>query len=127
MKKLFLLIPLGVLLFSCASVSSPTPVSPSAKEKAVEARAKALAIKADTASKAEYEAAVDAFNLAAARKVLGADNGSQYQEAERLFAAAYDSAKSKRDEAQKQLDAARSAIKGVETQAGELERQGGGR
>ncbi|GHU81728.1 hypothetical protein FACS189468_4880 [Spirochaetia bacterium] len=95
----------------------------------MEARDKALSVKADTAAKDDYQAADLVLAAAESMDAGGLDAGSQYQEAEQLFTAAYDSAKSKRDEAQKELDTARSAIKNLETRSAELDRarQGGGR
>ncbi|GHU81230.1 hypothetical protein FACS189468_3360 [Spirochaetia bacterium] len=97
--------------------------SPLPKEKAVEARGKALSVKADTAARDDYQAADLVFAAAEAMDAGGLDAGNQYQEAELLFTVAYDSAKSKRDEAQRQLDTARTAIKDVEIRAAESDRE----
>jgi gamma-glutamyl:cysteine ligase YbdK (ATP-grasp superfamily) len=122
MKKLFVLLPLAMLLFSCASAPQKDQ---SGKALAEQARSKALSVKADIAAKNEFAAAQAAFDEAAGLEATG-DANAKYQEAERLFTAVYESVKAKRDAAQKELDAARTAIKEVENEAAELDRLRGG-
>ncbi|MDR2144709.1 MAG: hypothetical protein LBP29_10115 [Treponema sp.] len=123
MKKLLVLLPLAALFFSCAS----TPAGQSEKTLAEQARDRALSVKADIAAKNEFAAAQAAFDEAAALEASGnAAAASRYQESERLFTAVYESVKAKRDAAQKELDAARAAIRDVENEAAELDRRRGG-
>lgn len=121
MKKLLVLLPLAALLFSCASTR---PADQSEKELAEQARERALAVKADVAAKSEFAAAQAVFDEAAGLEGEAAAAG--YREAERLFTALYETVKAKRDTAQKELNAARTAIKDVENSAAELDRQRGG-
>jgi hypothetical protein len=124
MKKLIVLLPLAILFFSCAST---TPAGQSEKALAEQARNRALSVKADVAAKNEFAAAQAVFDEAAGLEASGnAAAGARYQESGRLFSALYESVKAKRDAAQKELDAARAAIKDVENEAAELDRLRGG-
>jgi hypothetical protein len=124
MKKLFVLLPLAMLFFSCASAP---PAEQSEKALAEQARNRALSVKADIAAKNEFAAAQAVFDEAASLEASGnAAAGARYQESGRLFTAVYESVKAKRDAAQKELDAARAAIRDVENEAAELDRLQGG-
>ncbi|MDR1507933.1 MAG: hypothetical protein LBI67_12615 [Treponema sp.] len=124
MKKLFILLPLAMLLFSCATTK---PAGQSEKALAEQARDRALSVKADIAAKSEFAAAQAAFDGAQALEASGdAASGDGYREAGRLFTSVYESVRAKRDAAQKELDAARAAILDVETEAAELDRLRGG-
>jgi hypothetical protein len=135
-----LLISLG-LLFSCGSTppaEAPEPPpqaqgSPPKREPAnfeeAQARAKsamekAQSIKANVSVKTQYEAAFSLYTEAESLAAAGSANGiKKYLEAETAFLAAYDAALAKREEAQRQLSRAREAIKAVEADASELDRQ----
>ena len=153
MKKAFVLLPLALLFFSCASTpqqdqSEKTPVEQTPVEKtpvektpaektpaekalaektlAEQARSKALSVRADIAAKNEFAAAQAVFDEAARLEAAGnAAAGTKYRESERLFTAVYESVKAKRNAAQKELDAARTAIKEVENEAAEQNRPRG--
>lgn len=119
MKKLCVFLPVLVVLFSCAS----TQTGPSGKDLAEQARDKAVSVKAEVAAKDEFAAAQAAFDEAASLESGNkAAAQAKYQEAEGLFNAVYESVKSRRDAAQKELDKARSDIKNVEAEAAELDR-----
>lgn len=119
MKKLCMLLPLALLFFSCAS----TPSGPSGKELAEQAREKALSVKADVAAKNDFAAAQAVFDEAASLEAAGNKAAAdKYLEAEAQFTSVYESVKSKRDAAQRELDKARADIKTVEAEAAELER-----
>ncbi|MDR2072141.1 MAG: hypothetical protein LBP60_01725 [Spirochaetaceae bacterium] len=121
MKKLFVLLPLAALFFSC--VSNTPRAGLTEKARAEQARDKALAVRADVAAKNEFTAAQGVFNEAAGLEVSNkAAAGAKYQESERLFTAVYESVKADRDAAQKELDAAQAAIKDVENEAAKLDR-----
>ncbi|MDR0586641.1 MAG: hypothetical protein LBG26_05325 [Treponema sp.] len=125
MKKLLVLLPLAALFFSCASTTPQT--GPSEKALAEQARNRALSVKADIAAKNEFAAAQAVFDEAASLEAAGdAAANARYQESEQLFTAVYESVKAKRDAAQKELDAARAAIRDVENEAAELDRLQGG-
>jgi hypothetical protein len=85
---------------------------------------KAKSVKADVSVKAHYEAAFSSYteaeSLAAADSI---DGIKKYLEAETAFLEAHDEALVKREEAQRQLSRAREAIKSVEDNAAEFERQ----
>ena len=128
MKKhillVWLLICLG-LLFSCASQPPPkTPDFADAKARAVSAMEKAKSVKAEISVKTRYDAAFSVYTEAGSLEAAGSADGiGKYLEAETAFLAAYDEAKAKRDEAQRQLSAARDAIKTVEDEAAEFDRE----
>jgi hypothetical protein len=125
MKKLFVLLPLAALFFSCASTTPQK--SQSEKAVAEQARNRALSVKADIAAKDEFAAAQAVFDEAAGLEAAGdAASEAKYQESGRLFTAVYDSVKAKRDAAQKELNAARAAIKDVENEAARMEQLRGG-
>jgi hypothetical protein len=125
MKKLVVLLPLAILFFSCASTTPPAKQSE--KTLAEQARNRALSVKADVAAKEEFAAAQAVFDEAAGLEASGnAAAEARYQESGRLFSALYESVKARRDAAQKELDAARAAIRDVENEAAELDRLRGG-
>jgi hypothetical protein len=125
MKKLVVLLPLVVLFFSCASTTPPA--GQSEKALAEQARSRALSVKADIAAKDEFTAAQAVFDEAAGLEASdSAAAEARYQESGRLFTAVYESVKAKRDAAQKELDAARKAIRDVENDAAEMDRLRGG-
>ncbi|MDR2758691.1 MAG: hypothetical protein LBB78_04870 [Spirochaetaceae bacterium] len=146
-KSGFLLILLG-FLFSCASPPPPeTPAVPpqapavppqapaapprqespdfkEARARAVSAMDKAKSVKADISVKTRYNTAFSAFTEAESLAAAGSAGGiGKYQEAETAFLAAHDEAIIKREEAQRQLSRAREAIKTVEDNAAEFDRQ----
>jgi len=143
MKKILIVLPFVVLfLFSCKSAPAPTdnviygaPATEkaidiaTAKSKAVDAMEKAKSIKADVAVKDEYNSAFDVFNDAekeaqtASNLLVAAD---KYLEAERLFLAAYESARAKKEEAQRQLNKAKEDIRQVEDEADAFEKEQSG-
>ncbi len=132
MKKILIVLPFVILfLFSCASspdkgttdgssaLQEPTDMR-TAKNRAVDAMNKAKSIKADIAVKDDYNSALAVFNEAekeaqAATNELATTN--KYLEAERLFLAAYENARAKREEATKQLNKAKEDIHQVESDA----------
>jgi hypothetical protein len=125
MKKLVILLSLAILFFSCASTTPPA--GQSEKALAEQARSRALSVKADIAAKDEFAAAQAVFDEAADLETSGNEAANaRYQESGRLFNALYESVKAKRDAAQKELDAARAAIRDVENEAAELDRLRGG-
>ena len=149
MKKVFVSLSLALLLSSCASTpqqdqsekapveqtpveqtpveKAPVAKTPAEKTSAEQARIRALSVRADIAAKSEFVAAQAVFDEAAGLEVTGnAAAGARYKESERLFIAVYESVKAKRDAAQKELDAARAAIKEVENEAAEQTRPQGG-
>jgi hypothetical protein len=121
MKNRVILLPLAALFFSCASTTPPA--GQSEKALAEQARSRALSVKADIAAKDEFTAAQAAFDEAAGLEASGsAAAEAGYQESRQLFTTVYESVKAKRDAAQKELDAARKAIRDVENEAAELDR-----
>ncbi|MDR2313145.1 MAG: hypothetical protein LBE02_01260 [Spirochaetaceae bacterium] len=126
MKKMFVLLPLAALFFSCASGAPRTGLTE--KARAEQARDRALSVKADVAAKNEFTAAQKVFTEALGLEASNKDaSGAKYQESERLFTAVYESVKAKRDAAQKELDAARTAIKDVENEAAKQNQPRGGK
>jgi hypothetical protein len=147
--KKFLVLLVLVALFSCASSPPPpppqtsapqTPASPpqpqktpsqqqpidftAAKAQAVSAMDKAQSVKADVSVKARYNAAFTTYTEAESLADAGSASGiEKYLEAEKAFLAAYNEAVAKREEAQRQLTRARDAIKAVEDEAAEFDRQ----
>jgi hypothetical protein len=105
-KVIFLVLPilsLG-LLFSCAS----TPQGSSSKELAIQARDKALSVKADVAAKQDFDAAQAVLEEAEALDAAkDSASSAKYQEAEGLYSTLYESVKVKYDAASKELDAAK--------------------
>jgi DNA-binding SARP family transcriptional activator len=125
MKKLVALLPLAVLFFSCASTTPSA--GQSEKALAEQARNRALSVKADIAAKDEFAAAQAVFDEAANLEASGNEaSEARYRESGQLFNTLYESVKAKRDTAQKELDAARAAIRDVENEAAELDRLRGG-
>jgi hypothetical protein len=136
-----------VMLGACASAPPPSesppepppavqrpaaePESPSAsggaaeRKRALEAMDKAMSIKAEVAVKDLFDAAQKALDEGDARAAAAsAEDGGpprKYLEAEEGFLAAYDSAYAKREEALRQLQLARDAIKSVEEDAAAYE------
>jgi hypothetical protein len=85
---------------------------------------KAQSVKANVSVKTQYEAAFSLYTEAESLAAAGSAGGiKKYLEAETAFLAAYDEALVKREEAQRQLSRAREAIKAVEADASELDRQ----
>ena len=124
--KLTLALLVLLAFFSCKSApATPPPESPppaatkSEKDRATEAMNKAKSIKAEVGAKAEYDQALTRYNSAES----GTNANAEYLEAEKLFLAAYDAAFAKRQEAARQLELAKQAIKTVEADAAELEAQ----
>jgi hypothetical protein len=98
----------------------PPPSTDGAAERnrALEAMNKAKSIKADIAVKDEFNAAQNLFDEGEALLASSSGGAAQkYLEAETRFLAAYDSAYAKREEALRQLNLARQAIKSVEDDA----------
>jgi hypothetical protein len=145
-KSLVLLVLLA--LCSCASSPPPPPQTPAtqtpapppepqktpspqqpidftaAKAQALSAMDKAKSVKADVSVKARYNTAVTAYTEAESLAAAGSAGGiEKYLEAEKAFLAAYDEAVAKREEAQRQLTRARDAIKAVEDESAEFDRQ----
>jgi hypothetical protein len=128
MKKILIFLPFVVLfLFSCASSPEPkddgklygAPIDiGTAKERAVDARDKAKSIKADVAVKDDFSKALDVFNEAEANPTI-----EKYLEAETLFLASYESARVKKEEAQRQMNKARDDIRQVEVNAEAFEKE----
>ena len=109
--------------FSCASTPPPAEQTvdlATAKSRATDALAKAKAVMADVAVKADYEKAQSSFKEAQGLETSAeAQAIAKYLECERTALASYNAAVAKRDEARKQLDKAKSDIKALETEAGE--------
>ncbi|MCL2480564.1 MAG: hypothetical protein FWF38_02520 [Spirochaetaceae bacterium] len=139
MKKILIVLPFVILfLFSCKSAPAPDADGANvqkaidivtAKSRAVDAMDKAKSIKADVAVSDEYNSALDVFNEAEKDAqnpgdLLAVTN--KYLEAERLFLATYESARSKKEEAQRQLNRAKDAIKQVENEAEAFEKESEG-
>jgi hypothetical protein len=141
-KKVGLLwLPLIALLFSCASTApetqtpppqaaqeaAPPPAAPqpgderAARERAVEAMNRAKSVKADVAVKDVYNRALGRFNEA--ESLAGSPAAGAYGEAAREFLAAYDQAIVLREEALRQLELAKTAIKDVEDEAAGFDRE----
>lgn len=130
MKKLFLIIPVIVLLFSCGSAPETTGESPAketvvslsdAKARATSALDKAKSIKADVAVKDDFNKAMQAYTQA--EGLAEADAVKKYLEAEGLFTGAYDKAKALRDAALDQLNKAKTEIKTAENEAAAFEQE----
>jgi hypothetical protein len=84
----------------------------------------AKSVKADVSVKAHYDAAFSAYTEAESLEAAGSGDGiKKYFDAETAFLAAYEEALAKREEARQQLSRAREAIKSVEDEAAEFERQ----
>jgi hypothetical protein len=81
---------------------------------------KAKSIKANIAAKDIYDSALESFNRAESSPASAA---GAYHEAERGFLAAYDQANAQREEALRQLNLAKTAIKDVEDEAAEIDGQ----
>ena len=139
MKKILIVLPFVILiLFSCKSAPAPTDGKDvadkvidiaTARSRAVDAMDKAKSIKADVALKDDYNSALDVFNNAekdaqASGDILAVTN--KYLESERLFLAAYDGTRAKREEAQRQLNKAKEDIKRVENEADAFEQEKSG-
>jgi hypothetical protein len=123
LKMVLLLLTLG-LFFSCAS----TPAGLSGKESAAQARDRALSVRAEVAAKDDFAAAQAAFDDAAALEAAkSSEADAKYREAERSFTSVYETVKSKRDAAQRELNAAKTAISDVEKKASELQSAQGGK
>ncbi|MDX9800403.1 MAG: hypothetical protein RBT69_03590 [Spirochaetia bacterium] len=138
MKKLLLLLPI-LFLYSCASapekavepvvaaVVEPAQVFTADKEKtrATEAMNKAKSVKAEVAMKDEFNKALGIYNEANTLVSAGGEKvktaAAKYLESEALFLAVYEKSKIKREEAVKQLEKAKAAVKNVEEDAAELE------
>ncbi|MFP3091326.1 hypothetical protein LQZ21_13475 [Treponema sp. TIM-1] len=141
LKRSGLLLVLGGFLFSCASppppeTTAPPPQAPAkappqekmdfaeAKARAVSAMDKAKSVKADVSVKDHYTTAFSTYTEAESLAAVGSADGiGKYLEAETAFLAAHDEAIAKREEAQRQLGRAREAIKTVEDEATEFDRQ----
>jgi hypothetical protein len=126
-----------MLITACASEPSPAaqqvparrsieeasaPKEPAAavtdRGRATEAMDKAKSLKADVAVKKEFEAAQALFDEAEALSAESEEEAAQkYLEAEIQFNTAYEDAVAKREEALRQLNLARDAIKSVEDAA----------
>jgi hypothetical protein len=78
---------------------------------------KARSIKAEVAVKAAFDQAMETYNRAESSAGSGLAAGETYLESEKLFLAAYEAARLKREEAQKQLMLAREAVKQAEETA----------
>ena len=130
MKKfiLFLFIAAGAaFLFSCASAPEPLVDGvgiEAARSRAQAAMEKAKSAKADVAVKADFAKAETVYNEAGTME--GETAIRKYLEAEGLFLASHDAAVAKRDEANRQLDKARSDIKALEDEAEMLIEELGG-
>jgi hypothetical protein len=127
MKKAIWLVPILVVLFSCASKPPAQQQGvdlSAAKNRAVAARTKAQSVKAEVAVKEAYTRAQMTFDTAETQEIAGqAAAGETYLEAEKYFLAAFTDADAKRTEAQRQLNLAKDAIKGVESDAAALEQE----
>ena len=124
---LFLFVAAGAaFFFSCASgPSAETVTLEAAQDRAQAAMEKAKSVKADVAVKTDFAGAMTVYDEA---KAASGDAAiPKYLEAEGRFLAAHDLAVTKREEANKQLNKARSDIKAVEDEAEMLqkEQQGG--
>jgi glycerol dehydrogenase-like iron-containing ADH family enzyme len=85
---------------------------------------KAKSVKAEVSVKARYDAAFSVYTEAESLAAAGSADGiGKYLEAETAFLAAHDEAKAKREEAQLQLSRARDAIKTVENDAANFDRE----
>jgi hypothetical protein len=125
MKKIFLLLTMlisAVFFFACAS-TPPAEVATltSAQDRAEAAMQKAKSVKADVAVKADFNKAHSAYTEA--QGMTGETAIPKYLEAEGLFLTAHDAAVSKREDARKQLEKAKTDIKAVESEAEELKKQ----
>ena len=142
MKKILIVLPFLILfLFSCKSAPAPTDLTDgttvaekamdiaTAKGRAVDAMDKAKSIKADVAVSDEYNSALDVFNDAE-KEAQNASNllvaTDKYLEAERLFLAAYESARVKKEEALRQLNKAKEDIRQLENEAEAFDKEQSG-
>ncbi|MCL2706173.1 MAG: hypothetical protein FWE72_08205 [Spirochaetaceae bacterium] len=142
MKKILIVLPFLILfLFSCKSAPAPTDLTDgttvaekamdiaTAKGRAVDAMDKAKSIKADVAVSDEYNSALDVFNDAE-KEAQSASNllvaTDKYLEAERLFLAAYESARVKKEEALRQLNKAKEDIRQLENEAEAFDKEQSG-
>jgi hypothetical protein len=92
------------------------------RERALAARDKAKSIKADVADKEEFNAAQKVFDEGEALTASASPGAAEkYKDAEGRFLKAYDNAYAKREEARRQLDLARNAIKTAEDDAAAAE------
>jgi hypothetical protein len=128
MKKILWMLSLAAVLaalWSCASGKPAQTGTPPVKIDISTARARAQAAmdkaktaKADIAVKEMFNTAMDTWNTAESRASSSPDQAlDMYLNAEKQFLAAHDEANVKKAEAQRLLDLARSAIKGVEDDA----------
>jgi len=141
-KKILIVLPFLILfLFSCKSAPAPTDLTDgttvaekamdiaTAKGRAVDAMDKAKSIKADVAVSDEYNSALDVFNDAE-KEAQSASNllvaTDKYLEAERLFLAAYESARVKKEEALRQLNKAKEDIRQLENEAEAFDKEQSG-
>jgi hypothetical protein len=119
------------IFFSCASAPAPAekpaeePMNfGTAKARALAAREKALEIKANVSLKDRYQAVQGIFSEAETLEASQSPQGiDKYLEAEKGFLDCYEQARILREEAQRQLSRARDAIKEVEADAAELDRE----
>jgi hypothetical protein len=119
------------IFFSCASAPPPAekpaeePMNfGTAKARALAAREKALEIKANVSLKDRYQAVQGIFSEAETLEASQSPQGvDKYLEAEKGFLDCYEQARVLREEARQQLSRARDAIKEVETDAAELDRE----
>lgn len=133
MKKAWLLLPLLLILFSCASTkddgaaSRPVIDVSAAKSGAVETMNKAKSVKADVAAKEQYDRAMAEYNAAESLAAAGSEDEAaiveKYTNAQNLFNAAYNTADAKRQAALRQLEKAKADIKNVENDASALEEE----
>jgi hypothetical protein len=110
-----------VLLFSCASAPTTEVDLATAQGRASSAMEKAKSVKADVAVKTEFGRGQTAYTEADG--LTGDAAIPKYLEAEGLLLAAHDAAVAKRDEAQKQLQKAKSDIKALEDQEANLKQE----
>jgi hypothetical protein len=127
MKWVFIVVSIG-FLFSCASSPDPEAENPPAqapgaadssaeKNRALEAMNKARSVKAEVAVKAAFDGALEIYNRAESLAASGSAAGNTYLESEKLFLAAYEDARAKREEAERQLILAKDAVKQAEETA----------
>jgi hypothetical protein len=142
MKWIFIVLSAG-LLFACASSPAPegessvppqssvpaqtpgTPDSSAEKNRALEAMNKARSVKAEVAVKAAFNEAMERYNRAESLAASGSAAGDTYLESEKLFLAAYEDARLKREEAERSLTLARDAVKQAEENAAALDGEQG--